>query len=431
MCPSPLALAASLLLVAVIASAAATEPRYDLLLQGGHVIDPKSGTSAVRDVAIANGKIAAVEARIDPALAFKVVELKGLYVSPGLVDIHVHVYAGTGEKDSYAGDNSLYPDGFTLRSGVTTVVDAGCAGWRNFADFKDRVIDRSRTRVLAMLNIVGHGMRGGKLEQDLADMEPKPTAEVALRHKGLVVGIKTAHYKGPEWAPVERAVEAGMAAGVPVMVDFGDNRPERPISGLLGQKLRAGDIYTHCYSGLRLELEESGRLNSAMAEGRTRGVLFDVGHGGGSFSWGVAVPAIQERFLPDTISTDLHIGSMNTGMKDQLNVMSKFLALGLSLEEVIARSTWNPARAIRREDLGQLSVGAPADVTVLSLQAGRFGLVDSFGGKLTAEKKLACEMTLRDGKLVYDLNGLARPDWKTLPRGYRATGDPRWDAYRR
>ena len=431
MCPSPLALAASLLLVAVVASAAASEPRYDLLLQGGHVIDPKSGTSSVRDVAIANGKIAAVEARIDPALAFKVVELKGLYVTPGLVDIHVHVYAGTGEKSSYAGDNSLYPDGFTLRSGVTTVVDAGCAGWRNFADFKDRVIDRSRTRVLALVNIVGHGMRGGAFEQDLADMEVKPTADVALRHKGLVVGIKTAHYKGPEWAPVERAVEAGTAAGVPVMVDFGDNRPERPITGLLGQKLRAGDIYTHCYSGLRLELEESGRLNPGMAEGRRRGVLFDVGHGGGSFSWGVAVPAIQERFLPDTISTDLHIGSMNTGMKDQLNVMSKFLALGLSLEDVIARSTWNPARAIRREDLGQLSAGAPADVTVLSLQAGRFGLVDSFGGKLAAEKKLVCEMTLRDGMVVYDLNGLARPDWKTLPRGYRATGDPRWDAYRR
>jgi dihydroorotase len=431
MCPSPLALAASLLLVAVVASAAATEPRYDLLLQGGHVVDPKSKLSAVRDVAIANGRIAAVEVLIDPALAFKVVDVKGLYVTPGLVDIHVHAYAGTGEKGSYAGDNSLYPDGFTLRSGVTTVVDAGCAGWRNFADLKDRVIDRSRTRVLALLNIVGHGMRGRAFEQDLADMDPKPTAELALRHKGLVVGIKTAHYEGPDWAPVERAVEAGSAAGVPVMVDFGANRPERPISGLLGQKLRAGDIYTHCYSGLRLELEESGRLNPAMAEGRRRGVLFDVGHGGGSFSWGVAAPAIQERFLPDTISTDLHIGSMNTGMKDQLNVMSKFLALGLSLEDVIARSTWNPARAIRREDLGQLSVGAPADVTVLGLQAGRFGLVDSFGGKLTAGKKLVCEMTLRDGKVVYDLNGLARPDWKTLPRGYRATGDPRWDAYGR
>jgi len=415
----------------IVAGGAMAEPRYDLLLKGGHLIDPKSATSAVRDVAIAGGKIAAIAAHIEPAEAFKVVDVSGLYVTPGLVDIHVHVYAGTGEKGSYAGDNSLYPDGFTFRSGVTTVVDAGCAGWRNFADFKDRVIDRSRTRVLALLNIVGHGMRGGAFEQDLADMQPQPTADAALRHKDLVVGIKTAHYEGPDWSPVERAVEAGTTAGVPVMVDFGANRPERPITGLLGQKLRAGDIYTHCYSGLRLELEESGRLNPAMAEGRKRGVLFDVGHGGGSFSWGVAVPAIQEGFLPDTISTDLHIGSMNAGMKDQLNVMSKFLALGLSLEDVIARATWNPARAIRREDLGQLSLGAPADVSVLSQQSGRFGLVDSFGGKLTADKKLVCEMTLRDGRVVYDLNGLARPDWQTLPKGYRTTGDPRWDAYRR
>lgn len=420
--------AASLLLVA---GGAMAETKYDLLLQGGQVIDPRSGTSAVRDVAIADGKIAAVSPRIDPADAFKVVDVSGLYVTPGLIDLHVHVFAGTGESGSYAGDNSVYPDGFTLRVGVTTVVDAGCAGWRNFADFKERVIDRSRTRVLAFLNIVGNGMRGGKWEQDLADMEAKPTAETALRHKGLVVGIKTAHYEGADWAPVERSVEAGTIAGVPVMVDFGANKPERPISELFGRKLRPGDIYTHCYSGLRRELEESGRLNPAMAEGRKRGVLFDVGHGGGSFAWYVAKPAIEEGFLPDTISTDLHIGSMNAGMKDQLNVMSKFLALGLSLEDVIARSTWNPARAIRREDLGHLTVGAPADVTVLSLQSGRFGLVDSFGGRLRADRKLVCELTLRDGRILYDLNGLARPDWDTLPTGYRSTGDARWDGYRR
>jgi dihydroorotase len=421
-------LVASLLL---FAGGAMAETKYDLLLQGGHVIDPKSGTSAVRDVAIADGKIAAVAPKIDPAEAFKVVDVSGLYVTPGLVDMHVHVFAGTGEKDSYAGDNSVYPDGFTLRVGVTTVVDAGCAGWRNFADFKDRIIDRSRTRVLAFLNIVGHGMRGGKFEQDLADMEAKPTAEMVLQHKGLLVGIKTAHYEGPEWTPVERSVEAGEVANVPVMVDFGANRPERPITELLGKKLRPGDIYTHCYSGLRGELTEAGRVNPGMAEGRKRGVLFDVGHGGGSFAWYVAVPAIEEGFLPDTISTDLHIGSMNTGMKDQLNVMDKFLALGLSLEDVIARSTWNPARAIHREDLGHLSVGAPADVTVLSLQTGRFGFVDSFGGRLKSAKKLVCELTLRDGRILYDLDGLARPDWDTLPRGYRTTGDARWDGYSR
>jgi dihydroorotase len=414
-----------------LAGGAMAETRYDLLLRGGQVIDPKSGTSAVRDVAIADGKIAAVAAAIDPALAFKVVDVSGLYVTPGLVDVHVHAYAGTGEKGSYAGDNSLYPDGFTLRVGVTTVVDAGCAGWRNFADFKDRVIDRSRTRVLAFLNIVGNGMRGGKFEQDLGDMEAKPTAETVLRYKGLIVGIKTAHYQGPDWAPVERSVEAGTMANVPVMVDFGDKRVERPLAELVTKKLRPGDIYTHCYSGFRGELTEAGRVNPGMWEGRKRGVLFDVGHGNTSFSWGVAAPAIKEGFLPDTISTDLHIGSMNKGMKDQLNVMSKFLALGLSLEDVIARATWNAARAVKHEELGHLSEGAGADVTVLSLQSGRFGFVDSAGGRLRADRKLVCEMTLRDGKVLYDLNGLARPDWETLPKGYPDTGDPRWDGYRR
>jgi dihydroorotase len=423
--------APTLLAAALCASAFAADPTYDLLLSGGHVIDAKSGTSAVRDVAISDGKIAAVAPRIDPATAFKVVDVSGLYVTPGLIDLHVHVYTGTGEKGSYAGDNSVYPDGFTLRVGVTTVVDAGCSGWRNFEDFKDRVIDRSRTRVLAMLNIVGNGMRGPKFEQELADMEAKPTAEMARKHKGLVVGIKTAHYEGPEWAPVERAVEAGTLANVPVMVDFGANKPERPLAELVTKKLRPGDIYTHCYSGLRGELTEDGKVNPGMWEGRKRGVLFDVGHGGGSFSWGVAAPAIRQGFLPDTISTDLHIGSMNTGMKDQLNVMSKLMALGLSLEDVVARATWNSARAIHQLELGHLSVGAPADVSVLALSSGRFGFVDSFGGRLLADKKLVCAMTLRDGKVLYDQDGLARPDWETLPKGYRGTGDPRWDGYSR
>jgi dihydroorotase len=422
---------AAVLLLAAVAAARAAEPKYDLLLRGGHVLDAKNGVSAVRDVAIADGKIAAVAERIDPAEAFKVVDVAGLYVTPGLVDTHVHVYTGTGEKGSYAGDNSVYPDGFTLRSGVTTVVDAGCAGWRNLADFKDRVVDRSRTRVLAFLNIVGNGMRGGKWEQDLADMEAKPTGEAALRNKGFVVGIKTAHYEGPEWAPVERAVEAGTIANVPVLVDFGASKPERPLADLVTKKLRPGDIYAHMYSGLRGELTPDGHTNPGMVEGRKRGVLFEVGHGGGSFAWYVATPLVKEGFVPDVISTDLHVGSMNAGMKDQLNVMSKFLALGLTLDDVIARSTWNAATAVRQEQLGHLSVGAIADVAVLRLEKGAFGFVDSFGGRMKAGQKLVCEMTLRDGRVLYDLNGLARPDWTTLPSGYRATGEARWDGYRR
>src|SRR5258708_10780356 len=166
--------AAGVCLVLAAIGQPSAQQRYDLLLKGGHVIDARNRVSAVRDVAIANGKVAAVAAGIDPAAALKVVDVSGLYVTPGLVDIHVHVYAGTGVRRSYAGDNSVYPDGFTLRSGVTAVADAGCAGWRNFEEFKDRIIDRARTRVFAFLNIVGHGMGGSLTEQNVEDMQPRP-----------------------------------------------------------------------------------------------------------------------------------------------------------------------------------------------------------------------------------------------------------------
>ena len=290
--------------------------QYDLLLRGGHVVDGKNNLSAVRDVAVKDGRIAAVAAHIDPATALKTVPVKGLYVTPGLIDIHVHVYASTGERSSYAGDNSVWPDDFTFRTGVTTVADAGSSGYKNFEDFKDHIIDRSKTRVLAFINIVGAGMRGPKFEDNLDDMQPEPAAEMAKKYPQVIVGVKTAHYSGPEWTPVENAVKAGTEAHIPVMVDFGANRPERPIEVLLTQKLRPGDIYTHCYSGLRNEIASSGKVNPGMIAGRKRGVIFDVGHGGGSFAWRIAIPAIQQGFLPDSISSDLHIGSMNAGMKD-------------------------------------------------------------------------------------------------------------------
>jgi dihydroorotase len=405
----------------------AQQPQYDLLIQGGHVVDAKSRISAVRDVAIRDGKIAAVAEHIDPATALKTVSAKGLYVTPGLIDIHVHVYASTGEAHSYAGDNSVFPDGFTFRVGVTTVADAGCAGYKNFEDFKEHVIDRSKTRVLAFLNIVGAGMRGPKYEDNLADMEAQPAADMAKKHPGLIIGIKTAHYSGPEWTPVEHAVEAGTLANIPVMVDFGANKPERPITVLLGQKLRPGDIYTHCYSGLRNELDVSGHVNQGMIEGRKRGVIFDVGHGGGSFAWRIAVPMTKQGFWPDSISTDLHISAMNSGMKDMLNVMDKFLTLGMTVDDVIARSTWNPAKEIHHDELGNLSVGSPADVAVLRLDRGHFGFTDMYGARMDGNQKFICEMTVRNGKVVYDLNGISRTAWDKLPSDYKMIGDPRWD----
>ena len=419
-------------LFVVTSLAASAQAEYDLLLKGGHVIDGKNRLNAVRDVAIRDGKIAAVAADIPATKALRTVNASGLYVTPGIIDIHVHVYAGGGERGSYAaGDNSVYPDGFTLRNGVTTVADAGCAGWRNFEDFKEKVIDRAQTRVLAFLNIVGNGMRGGKWEQDLADMEVKPTLDMALKHKGLIVGVKTAHFAGPEWSPYERSVEVGEQANIPVMVDFGIRRLERPLLELMTRVLRPGDIYTHMYSGLRVEQDDSGGPSKAMLEGRKRGIIFDVGHGGGSFVWRVAIPLMKAGFVPDSISTDLHIGSMNAGMKDQLNVMDKHLAMGMSLEDVIVKSTWNPAKEIKHEELGHLSVGAIADVAVLRLEKGHFGFIDMHGARFDGTQKLVAELTVKDGRILYDLNGISKERWDKLGPNYGPQADPRIDGARR
>jgi len=394
----------------------AAQQHYDLLLKGGHVIDPKNRISAVRDVGIRDGRIAAVAQNLSAAGARRVVEVSGLYVTPGLVDIHAHVFASTMGPE-YTGEFSVRPDGFTFRSGVTTVADAGSAGWRNFEEFRRDVVERSKTRVLAWINIVGRGMAGRKtFEQDVSDMEPEPTAEMARRHKDIVVGIKIAHYHGPEWVAVERALEAGERAGLPIMVDFATFRPERPFEELVLEKLRPGDIYTHAYLSVVPMLDGEGRLRPYLFQARKRGVIFDVGHGGGSFSWRQAVPAVRQGFWPDSISTDLHVDSMNAGMKDMTNLMSKFLNLGLPLEEVILRSTWNPARQIRREQYGHLTPGAVADVAVLRLLKGDFGFLDAHGLRLKGAQKLIAELTIKDGRVVWDLNGLAADDWDKARR---------------
>ena len=412
-------------LTAFCVSTMFAQTSYDLLLKGGHVIDGKNHISAVMDLAIKDGKIAAVAADIPATQALKTVDVSGLYVTPGLIDMHVHVYAGTGKRGAYCGDNSVYPDGFTFRSGVTTVADAGSSGWRNFPDFKDRVIDRSKTRVLAFLNIVGAGMAGA-VEQDTNEMDAKSAAMMAEEYKDIIVGIKTAHYAGPEWIAVERAVEAGTLAHIPVMVDFGTFRPERPFQDLVLHKLRPGDIYTHTYLSWVPMLDQQGKILPYLFEARKRGIIFDVGHGGGSFLFRQAVPAMRQGFGPDSISTDLHISSMNAGMKDMLNVMSKFLNIGMPLDEVILRSTWTPAKEIHHEDLGNLTVGSVADVAVLRVEQGHFGFVDTYGARMQGTQKLECELTIRNGRVVWDLNGITREDWDKLGN-YLAQGDGRWD----
>lgn len=388
--------------------------QIDLLIKGGHVIDPKNKIDAKMDVAITAGKISAVSLDIPANLAVTVVDAAGLYVTPGLIDMHVHVFNGN-EPGSYIanGATSVQVDAFSFRSGVTTVVDAGSSGWRNFRLFKEQTIDKAKTRVLALLNIVGTGMYGRYEEQDVSDMNPEMTAYMISRlYPEILVGIKSSHYWG-DFTSVDRAVEAGKLSKVPVMVDFGEHDPPNSIEDLFMKHLRPGDIFTHTYAYGPSERETvadaDGKVKPFIFEARKRGIKFDVGHGGGAFTWRQAIPSIQQGFLPDVISSDLHTVSMNGGMKDMTNLLSKFLNIGMTLPEVIERATLNPSLIINRPELGHLSVGAEADVAVFNLRKGNFGFLDVRRSKIMGTQKLEAELTVRAGRVEWDLNGIASP----------------------
>ncbi len=417
----------SLLLLAC--GALSAQPAFDLLLKGGHLIDPKNKINGASDVAIKDGKIAAIAESIPPAQARKTIQLNGLYVVPGLIDLHAHVFSGTQGKGLAGGDSSIHPDSFAQRVGVTTLVDAGSSSRQNFAEFRRTIVDKARTRVLVFLNIGGQGLSGDAKEQDVDNMDAKAAADLAVANKDVIVGIKVAHYTGPDWTPVERGVQAGTLANIPVMIDFGAFRLERRFQDLVLKKLRPGDIYTHAFYAPVPYFDKAGKLLPYLHEARKRGVLFDVGHGGAAFEFKQAARAVKQGFPPDTISTDVHSGSLNAGMKDMLNVMSKFLNMGLPLDDVIYRSTWNAARSIKREELGHLSGGAAADIAVLRLEQGDFGFVDSWGAGLRGTQRILNELTLRDGFVIYDTNGRTRENWDKLG-DYQPQGEPWWDQTR-
>jgi dihydroorotase len=267
--------------------------------------------------------------------------------------------------------------------------------------------------VLAFLNIVGEGMRGGPYEQNTNDMDPKMAAAVARSYKDIIVGFKVAHYNGPEWTPVDNAVKAGEMVGIPVIVDFGGSHPPLSIKELFFDHLRPGDIFTHAFAqlGSREAVVDvnTNTVKPFVWDAQKRGIIFDVGYGGISFAYSQAIPALKSKFYPNTISTDLHTGSMNGSMKDILSVMSKFYQMGMDIPALIRAVTWTPAQVIRREELGNLSAGMGADIAILNVRDGDFGFYDYTGYKVKGNKKFECEMTIRDGKIVYDLNGIATP----------------------
>jgi len=392
-----------LLLIAVLLPIGAGAQTYDLLLKGGHVVDPGNKIDASMDVAVTGTRIARVARDIPADQAKKTVDVSGLLVVPGLIDLHGHTFGP---------DASLFPDDTALVTGTTTLVDCGGPGWKNFEEYKAKIVDKAKTRVLTFLNIVGGGMRD---ENDVDDMDPEKTAAKILEYPNLIVGIKNAHFGGMGWVSVQRAVEAGRLSNTPVILDNHIlTKFDRDTRTKLLDILRPGDMHTHFYNDRQVEVLDrfTKKVQPYMHEARRRGVLFDMGHGNGSFMWPVATEAMKQGFPPDTISTDLHAQSIFSTQSDMPNCITKLMNLGMELQDAIMRSTVNPAKAIKRfPELGTLGDGKGADITVLQYEEGIFALKDAWRKKLMGKKRVHCVLTVRDGEIVFDEDGLGFPLW--------------------
>jgi dihydroorotase len=393
--------------------------QFDLLIKNGHIIDPKNKIDSTMDIAISNGKIAKISKEIPSEQSVKVIDAKGYLVTPGLINIHTHTFVGSKPNTFADGVLSVSADDFALRSGITTVVDAGTSGWRNFPQFKTQVIDQSKTRILSFLNIFGSGLTGQWPAltgfPGVDDIDTEAMSEVIKKYPDIIVGIVIGHYHGKEWTPFDKGIQVANNQKVPILVEC--LLPELAYENIL-ERLRPGDIVTHAYQNVaerkpvpndkrKTLVNEKGLVQPFILQAREKGVLFDVGHGGAGFWFSQAIPAVKQGFFPDSFGMDLHRFSMNAGMKDMLNIMSKFLALGMTVPDIIARATWMPAKSIHQYSLGHLTEGAVADITILSIENGNYGLTDAAGFKIQASQKFQAEMTIREGKVLWDLNGLS------------------------
>ena len=372
--------------------------KYDLLVKGGEILDPSQGLRDWQDVGIAHGRIAEVGPDLSPSEASKTVDVRGQTVVPGLIDLHMHVFA----RFTNLG---LEADPVCSAGGVTTLLDVGSAGWVTFPAFRKHIVEPATVRIRCFLHICAIGLIYSPIGEllDIQYADPEGAARAVEENRDLILGIKVRLGKriignnGLE--PLRRAVHAARMAEVPVMVHIGGiDEPFREVIALLEK----GDIITHCFCDRSSNiLDEEGRLLPEVWEARRRGVLFDVGHGAGSFGFRVARAALDQGFPPDTISSDLHTHNINGPVYDLPTTMSKFLNLGVSLEEVIRMSTTVPSETIGCPELGTLRVGTPADLAVLKLEEGTFEFRDARRGTMTGTQKLRAVLTIKEGRVWF------------------------------
>jgi dihydroorotase len=372
---------------------------YDLILRGGRVIDPSQKLDAVTDVAFAGGKVARVGAGLKPDDTTDVRDVGGAIVTPGLIDLHTHVYWGGTSLGIDAED-------FCRRSGVTTAIDTGSAGPGNFAGFRKHVIEKSEVRILAFLHVSFAGIYAfsprimvGESEE-IRLMAPVDAVEVANANRDLIVGIKVRvglHASGRSGTvPLDIALQAADEAGLPLMchIDYPPPSYEEVL-----ERLRPGDILTHAFRPFpNSPATAQGTVKRAVLEARARGVTFDIGHGKGSFAFKTARAMLANGFMPDTISSDVHTLCINGPAFDQVTTMSKFLCLGMALKDVIAASTVNAATAVKRPELGSLKPGSVGDATILSIKDGEFDYVDVVGEHLTGDRRIVSDGVVIAGK---------------------------------
>jgi dihydroorotase len=372
---------------------------YDLVIRGGRVIDPAQGRDGRADVAFKDGRVAAVEAEIDAAAAREVISAAGKLVVPGLIDLHTHVYWGGTSL-------SVQPEPVARRSGATTLVDAGSAGPGNFHGFRAHIIERTPVRILPYLNISFAGIfafSDSVMVGECADvrlLDARECLRVAETHRDLVVGIKVRVGRNTSEAngafPLELAVEVAEELDLPVMAHIDFPPPRR--KDML-ERLRPGDVLTHCYRPFPNAPVRRGEVRPEMLEARARGIIFDIGHGMGGFGFASTRPMLEAGFLPDVISSDVHILSEHGPAFDLLHSMSKLMCLGMPLVEVIRAATARPAEALRRPDLGTLVPGSVGDAVILNQASGAFDYVDVLGERIAGDRRLEVVSIVLGGRL--------------------------------